>query len=111
MLKPVSNKAYDEKIEQMLKAYEKAGFTPVECMSDVTDYKARWASDDGYADGVIVGGISLLLAGIICKVLAKRELKQINNQVNAKLDYAMSIKPLTEFSVPTGEDDREENND
>lgn len=112
MLKPLDNAEYDRRIAEVLRRYEEAGFTPVECMSDITDGKARFASDDGYADGVIVGGISLLLAGVICKVIAGKERKRMNQAINAKLNYAMSIKPLTDFKVPTGEDDdRDENND
>lgn len=112
MLKPISDAEYERKCAAILKKYEEAGLTPVECMSDMTDYKAKWASGDGYADGVIVGGISLLLAGVICKVLAGKERKNMNQAINSKLAYAMSIKPLTDFKVPTGEDDdRDENND
>jgi len=112
MLKPISNEEYDRRIAEALRRYEEAGLTPTECMSDITDYKARWASDDGYADGVMVGGISLFIAGVICKVLAGKERKRMNREVNAKLAYAMSIKPLTDFKVPGSEDDdREENND
>lgn len=111
MLKPISDAEYERKCAAVLKRYEEAGFTPVQCMSDMTDYKARWASDDGYADGVIVGGISLILAGVICKVLAGKERKRMNQTINAKLNYAMSIRPLTDFKVPDSDDDREENND
>lgn len=41
MLKPISDAEYERKCAAVLKRYEEAGFTPVQCMSDMTDYKAR----------------------------------------------------------------------
>lgn len=111
MLKPMSDDQYNARCAQILKMYEEAGFTPVECMSDMTDFKAKHASNDGYADGVIAGGVSLIIAGLICKWLSRRELNRMGDAINNKLNYAMSIKPLTDFKIPNGTDsDRDENN-
>ena len=112
MLKIVSRDEYRQHKEECLRRYEEAGLSPAECMSDVCSAQTRWAQDDGYADGVMVGGISLFIAGLICKWLARKELKQSNREINAKVRYAMSVKPLTDFKVPTGdEDNRDENTD
>lgn len=112
MLRHVSSHEYDSHTEKVLKAYEDAGLSAKECMNDITSYKTQWASDDGYADGVITGGIALIISGLICKWFAKKELKDVNNMIRSKLSYAASIKPLTDFNVPSGsDDDREENND
>lgn len=112
MMKEIPRSRYDAGTERMLKRYEEAGLSPVQCMSDVTSAKARYAQADGYADGVLVGGVSLLLAGIICKWLSKKELDRQVQGLNNRVQYAMSIRPLTDFKVPGSEDEeREENND
>ena len=76
MMEEIPRSRYDAGTERMLKRYEEAGLSPVQCMSDVTSAKARYAQADGYADGVLVGGVSLILAGIICKWLSKKELER-----------------------------------
>ena len=112
MLRIVSRDEYRSHKEECLRRYEEAGLSPAECMSDVCSAQTRWAQSDGYADGVMVGGIALTIAGLICKWLAHKELKQYNREINAKVRNAMSVKPLTDFKVPGSEDDdREENND
>jgi len=112
MLKIVSQHEYMHHKEECLRRYEEAGLSPAECMSDVCSATTRWAQSDGYADGVMVGGIALTIAGLICKWLARKELKQYNREINDKVYNAMSVKPLTDFKVPNSEnDDREENTD
>lgn len=113
MLKIVSRDEYRQHKEECLRRYEEAGLSPAECMTDVCSAQTQWAQSDGYADGVMVGGISLFIAGLICKWLAGKELKKYNREINAKVRYAMSVKPLTDFKVPDSDDEenREENND
>jgi hypothetical protein len=112
MMKEIPRSRYDAGTERMLRQYEEAGLSPVQCMSDVTSAKARYAQADGYADGVLVGGVSLILAGIICKWLSKKEIDRQVQYLNNRVQYAMSIRPLTDFKVPGSEDEeREENND
>lgn len=109
-IKYVSRDDYKEHMEYMLQKYEDAGLTPADCMTDFSNGKGEVCYADGYADGALVGGIALTIAGLICKFLAKKEPKNQARQVNNKLAYYSSIKPLTDFKVPTGdEENREEN--
>lgn len=108
----VSRRKYESDMAGMLKAYEDAGLTPVDCLTDYSDGKGKACYADGYADGALVGGIALTIAGLVCKWLAGKERTNQSMRMRSRLAYAASIKPLTDFKIPTGEDEsREENND
>lgn len=110
MINYVSTSKYRSDMERTLKRYEDAGLTPVDCMTDITDGKGKVCYADGYADGALVSGVALIIGGLICKWLAKREVQHQTSQVSNHLAFAASVKPLTDFNMPT-ETDREENND
>lgn len=109
-IKYISRDEYKGKMENMLQRYENAGLTPADCLTDFANGKGEVCYADGYADGAVVGGIALIIAGLICKWLAGKEAKAQASKMNGKLAYYASIKPLTDFKVPA-DDDREENND
>ncbi len=111
MINYVSTSKYRSDMEQTLKRYEDAGLTPVDCMTDITDGKGKVCYADGYADGALVSGVALIIGGLICKWLAKREVNVQTSRVSNHLAFAASVKPLTDFNMPTESDDREENND
>ena len=108
----VSKERYRSEMEGMLKRYEDVGLTPVDCLTDYSDGKGKVCYADGFADGALAGGIALTLVGLFWKLLAGKEPANQARRGNNHLAYAASIKPLTDFKVPTGEDDdREENTD
>ncbi len=114
-IKYISKGEYRAKQERMLQRYENAGLTPVDCMTDITNAKGQVCYADGYADGALVGGIALTIAGLICKALARRESKDASRMVDRRLSYAISVKPLTDFNIPgtpeANDENREENTD
>lgn len=108
----VSKERYRSEMEGILKRYEDVGLTPVDCLTDYSDGKGKVCYADGFADGALAGGIALTLVGLFWKWLARKEPANQARRVNNHLAYAASIKPLTDFKIPTGEDEnREENND
>ena len=111
-IKYVSRDKYKGQMEGLLQEYENAGLTPVDCLTDYSDGKGKVCYADGFADGALAGGIALTLVGLFWKWLAGKEPVNQARWVNNHLAYAASIKPLTDFKVPTGdEENREENND
>lgn len=111
-IKYVSRDEYKGHMEDLLQKYENAGLTPADCMTDFSNGKGEVCYADGFADGALACGIGLTLVGIFWKWLAKKEPANQARKVNNKLAYYASIKPLTDFKIPTGdEENREENTD
>lgn len=115
MIKYISREEYSRKNEALLQRYESVGLTPLDCLNDVSNGKLEVGYADGYADAALIGGISLTLAGLICKWLANRECKHQGKIVRNHLAYAEHCQNLAEMAqsiVPHQEDeDREENNE
>ena len=115
MSKYVSRSTYDSKCANVLRMYEEAGLTPVDCLSDISYSKGYVKELDGYADGVLTAGVSLLLAGIACKLIGRYASNKESERIASRLAYATQCKNIVDMAnnvVPNGDDeDREKNND
>lgn len=105
MSNTITSAKYEKSCQNLMDRYAEAGMSPARLMTDVNRYAFPYHEYNGYCDGLIAGGVVLLISGVISKFLCKKALKRDQRVFQSNLDYHMR---LYQQSIAYSKD-REEN--